>query len=397
MDDHFSLQQNPFPDYWYQWSWQQKNVVTSAEELHHIFPGLSDNFIRLIREHLKSRRLRITPYALSLIQHHREDSLLLERDPILRQLLPFWKSEGDEIYSYDGATENWEIPDEMVTPIAQHKYTNRVIIRLSNVCHSYCQFCYESLRTLEKDSSKLKFNLDHWESTFRYLEGNAEVGEVILSGGDPLMHNDNTLEKVFSDLRSLRRHVVIRIHTRALTYNPFRVTDTLEHLLKKYGINAFGVHVSHPNEITPDFEASIKKIQRAIPIVFANIPLLRDINDDVEIMRRLCMQLYSIGVIPHYLYHFMPYSPGSQVFRTSVQKGIDIVHLLKRHISNLAVPEFVLTHSTGKYTMPLLFEDERLPQRFVDAKGNVVIQYVNWQGRLVEYPDTMDLGVDKID
>jgi lysine 2,3-aminomutase len=220
-----------------------------------------------------------------------------------------------------------------------------------------------------------------------YLRNNQEVEEVILSGGEPLMHSDEQLEQVLAELRNLGRALAIRIHTRALTFNPFRITRELVELLCRYELTAIGLHVAHPNEITPEFRAAVKRLRTAAPILFANIPLLKGINDNIETMRALCLTLYSVGVVPHYLYHFMPHSPGATEFRTSVQAGVDIIRSLKRRISNLAVPEFVLPHSSGKHTMPLLAENEAPTHRGFDSKGNPVIRYTNWQGEQVEYLD----------
>lgn len=373
-----------------QWQWQQQNAITSVEKLLDFFPGLSAQTSDTIAKHLKSRRVRITPYILKQIRRNEDNSAPLPDDPIWRQLIPLWNTEGETIYSYDGQTENWEMPHEMVTPIAQHKYDNRIIVRLSNVCHSYCQFCYESLRTLEKKSSKLPLQQKHWEDTIAYSRNNPAIEEVILSGGEPLMHGDDMLDKVLADLRSLERRIAIRIHTRALTFNPYRVTDSLIEIFKRYNLNSLGVHIAHPQEITPEFSQATKRLQTSTPIMFANIPLLSGINDDTKTMHELCMNLYGLGIIPHYLYHFMPHSPGSQEFRTSVQKGVDIIASLKRRISNLAVPEFVLPHHTGKYTVPLLRENEEPFSSGVDERSNAFVRYTNWEGSIVEYPDIME-------
>jgi len=233
----------------------------------------------------------------------------VDDDPIWRQVAPCWETEGEIAYGYNGQTENWELPSEMITPIAQHKYDNRVIIRVANVCHAYCQFCFEALRTLERHSSKESLQQEYWEKTLDYLRENNEVEEVILSGGEPLIHEDEKIDRLLFDLRNLGRELIIRVHTRALTFNPFRVTDVLVKLLRRWRVSAVGIHVTHPNEITPDFRAAVERLREGIPIMFANIPLLRNVNDTVETMRCLCMTLYSIGVIPHYLYHFMPFSP----------------------------------------------------------------------------------------
>jgi lysine 2,3-aminomutase len=372
---------------WRDWKWQQQRAVRSVEQLLEVFPGLPAGTTDAIRNNLRSRRLQLTPYTLSLIARAGDGSAPHPADPLWRQLVPHWGEADEMTAGYDGKTENWEMPEEMVTPIAQHKYDNRVIIRLANVCHGYCQFCYEALRTLERDSTKSSFQQKYWDATVRYLREHEGVEEVILSGGEPLMHGDEQLEQVLDDLTRLGRPLAIRIHTRALTFNPFRVTPALVALFRRHKVVAVGLHVTHPRELSDEFREAVDRLHGGVPILFANIPLLRDVNDSAELMHTLWMTLYSLGVVPHYLYHFMPFSPGGGVFRTPVQAGIDIVRALKRRVTNLAVPEFVIPHHSGKHSLPLLSEEDDRPSRCRDGDDRPVIRYRNWRGEVVDYPD----------
>src|SRR6201999_245868 len=97
-----------------------------------------------IERNLKERRIGLTPYVLSLMQCDPAMRRPQADDVLWRQLVPEWAEQASAI-EYNGETENWELQDEMKTPICQHKYPNRVILRVANVCHSYCQFCYEAL------------------------------------------------------------------------------------------------------------------------------------------------------------------------------------------------------------------------------------------------------------
>lgn len=375
------------PAAWVDWTWQQRNAIRTAEQLLEVFPGLSPEMAEAIRRNSETRRLQSTPYYLNLIRRTPDRRAPLADDPMWRQVAPYWDGEGRLGYEYDGETENWEMPGEMVTPITQHKYDNRVIVRLANVCHSYCQFCYEALRTLERQSAKPNFQQQHWDATIDYLRAHGEVEEVILSGGEPLMLTDDRLGRVLSDLRGLGRPLAVRVHTRALTFNPFRVTEGLAEIFRRYELTSIGLHVAHPNEITEEFRAAVRRLSSAVPILFANIPLLRGINDSAAVIHDLGMRLYLVGVVPHYLYHFMPYSPGAEQFRTPVRRGVEIVRSLKRHVTDLAVPEFVLPHYTGKHTMPLLAEGEAPPVSLRDEAGRTVVRYTNWRGEVVDYFD----------
>jgi lysine 2,3-aminomutase len=375
------------------WKWQQRSAIRTVEQLLAVFPGLPEATAGAIRANMQQRRFQFTPYYLTLIRRGDGGDAPVPDDPMWKQVAPTWTEPAREeagSYDYDGTTENWEMPTEMVTPIAQHKYDDRIIVRLANVCHAYCQFCYEALRTLEKETSKASFQQEHWDATVRYVREHAAVHEVILSGGEPLLHSDAQLAQVLADLRGVGRPIAVRLHTRALTFNPYRITDALVSALREHGLNAIGLHVTHPHELTPQFEAAVAKLRTAVPVLFANTPLLRGVNDDLATMRELGMRLYLLGVRPGYLYHFMPNSPGSEPFRTTVQAGVDIVRGLKRRVSNLAVPEYVLPHHTGKHTMPLLAPGEAHPVAATDADGYPVVRFTNWRGEVVEYPDVLE-------
>lgn len=369
---------------WSDWKWQQRNAVRGSRQLQKYFPGCVQEVLDLIDRHVTTQRFQVTPYYLGLVRKDAAGGPDPD-DPLWRQVVPIERSE-DEPYGYDGETENWELPEEMVTPIAQHKYDNRIIIRYSNVCHAYCQFCYEALRTLDKDSTKASFDRHHWAATLDFIRDNPGVEEVILSGGEPLMHTNEQLDGVLDEVHSIRDGLVLRIHTRALTFNPFRVTPELAEVLAGR-VQAVGVHVTHPRELSEDFAVAVRRLQSAVPILFANVPLLAGVNDDVATMRELSMNLYRLGVHAGYLYHFMPHSPESSLFRVPIERGVRIVRALRRHISNPAVPEYVLPHATGKYTVPLITDPDEYPRHDVDGTGTRVLSFVNWTGQRVHYPD----------
>jgi lysine 2,3-aminomutase len=371
---------------WQNWQWQQRSAIRTAEQLLELLPGVSESDVAAIERHRSERRFQVTRHYLSLIERTPDGSAPRLDDPLWRQMLPADGTEAGAAYQYDG-TENWEMPEEMVTPIAQRKYHDRIIVRASNVCHAYCQFCYEALRTLERDSDKPAFNLTQWEQTLDYLRAHPEVREVILSGGEPLMQSDVNLGRLLGDLRALPGELAIRIHTRALSFNPFRITPELCTLFEQHAVNAIGVHATHVREIGPDFVTSVERLRRSVPILFANVPLLRGVNDSAEAIQELGMRLYMLGVSRGYLYHFMPHSPGAERFATPVRAGIDILRALKRNMTNLAVPEYVLPHHSGKHTIPLLGVDEDPPLWEVAASGEPIVRYVNWRGDTIEYPD----------
>jgi lysine 2,3-aminomutase len=370
---------------WSDWKWQQRNAVRTSHQLREYFPQCQQDLLDRVDRHILTHRFQVTPYYLSLIQTDPQTGNPRADDPLWRQVLPLEVDDVDP-YGYDGKTENWELPHEMVTAVAQHKYDNRIIVRYANVCHAYCQFCYEALRTLDKDSTKASFDRGHWRDTLDYVHDNPQVEEVILSGGEPLMHTNDQLDQVLGELLGVRGSLVLRIHTRALTFNPYRIDSGLVAVLARHGLQAVGLHLSHPHELSAEFDRAVKRLQSAVPILFANVPLLAGVNDSPGTMRELCMGLYRRGVHAGYLYHFMPHSPGANHFRVPIGRGVDIMRSLKRRVSNPAVPEYVLPHATGKYSVPLQSREE-WPEYRVDDTGTRVLSFVNWLDERVQYPD----------
>jgi len=372
-------------DNWYDWKWQQRNTYKDEKSLRQACGGWSDEISAHITNNLKSRKMQITPYYLQLILDSTIAGTKITDNPLWRQAIPFWPEEAEG--GYDEITENWELATEMKTPICQHKYDNRVILRMSNTCNAYCQFCFEALRTLKTKAQKSTASRNLFKESLEYIKQAEGLEEVILSGGDPLMLSDEKLEYYLSELRSVDSNLLIRIHTRALTFNPYRITDKLLAMMEKYYVNSFGVHVCHPSELSTDFHDTIKRIQKVVPIVFSNMPFLRGINDDEKILHSLFMRLYRLGIKPYYLYHYMPFSPGSSVYKTSVKEGIAIMNKLKRKVSNIAMPEYVLPHSKGKFTVPLIDNNTQFPKFETNKDGKRFYTFINWQGEKCYWHD----------
>lgn len=364
---------------WNDWRWQQKNAVRDEPTLRAACGGWNEEVTSHIENNLQGRKMQITPYYIDLIMRSLNSNQVTEH-PLWRQVVPYWNE--NVLGDYDGTSENWELHHEMKTPICQHKYDNRVILRMTNTCNAYCQFCFEALRTLQVGTEKPNANTDSFLDSLEYIRNTPSIEEVILSGGDPLMLSDRKLEENLAALRSISDDLLIRIHSRALSFNPFRVTDELVAMLKKYKVNAFGVHVCHPLELSAEFASALKRIQSSVPIVFSNMPLLRGVNDDEETLHKLFIDLYRMGVKPYYLYHFMPFSPGASEYKASIGHAIGLMNRLKRRVSNIAMPEYVLPHAQGKFTVPLLDFDQpdELP-RFELRDGQRYYSFQNWNGR----------------
>lgn len=376
---------------WEDWKWQNRNSITSYEQLSKEFPD--DDSIRKRLENWENRNLRIsiTPYLLAQILREFENGNM--NGPIWNQHFPYFEEENYSSFDeYSPSHENWEETGEMITDVCQWKYDNRAIIYSIDSCFSYCTFCLRSLQSDAKEEKHGGFSL--WKETLAEIAKRPEIEEVIISGGDPLMYSNAKLKRIFSSLRELKNIKAISLNTRSLTHNPYRLDNELMDIFREYRLTKLGVHVNHASEITADFLEGIKRLhqENGRTLLLAQTVLIKGVNDNVDALRELFMKLYTSGIKPYYLFHNMPNIPGARFQRTSVKKGVDLILSIKRAISNPAMPEYIIAHNSGKKTVPLDLQGSENFEYTVNESGYPVIRFKNWKGKFVEYLD----GEDKL-
>jgi lysine 2,3-aminomutase len=307
--------------------------------------------------------MRITTYYLGLIKD--------AGDPIWRQCVPDLRELADNKQLVD------PLEEERLSPVPGiiHRYPDRVVWLVSSDCAVYCRFCMRkrSMGCTGKTASK-----NVWNRALEYIEENRHIRDVILSGGDPLLLDDDLLDGILSRLRKITHVEIIRIGTRAPVTLPERITTRLCRMLKSHHPLFINTHFNHPREITSQSSMACKMLADAgIPLGNQTV-LLAGVNDDPFLMKQLMQQLLSIRVRPYYI-HQMDLVKGTRHFRTRVEKGIEIMDGLRGYTSGLATPYFVIDLPGGKGKVPIV--SDCLERR----EGNLLLR--NYLGEVINYPD----------
>ena len=356
---------------WNDWKWQLRNRISERAELERYFvlnDAEKEAFAR------QGFSFALTPYYLSLIDSWDD------QDPLRRSIVP--TSDEFKVSVGENIDPLGEEPHRPVSCIV-HRYPDRILFLATGFCSAYCRYCTRSRLVGEK--SELKPTLKEWEKGLEYIRRQPQVRDVLITGGDPLTLSDEKLEWLLKRIREIPHVEFIRIGTKVPFTLPQRITPGLCKILKKNHPLWMSVHVIHPNEITT---ASKKACER---LVDAGIPLgshtvlLAGINDDIETMKRLMHELLKIRVKPYYLFHCDPLK-GSAHFRTSVEKGVEIINGLRGHTTGYAVPHYAIdiAGAGGKVTLS--------PNYLVDRDGDYLIVR-NFKGERYLYPDS--LGAEK--
>jgi lysine 2,3-aminomutase len=360
MQQHFFLKpwgEIPAGD-WQDWTWQFKHRLRRPAQL----AGVLDyrlSQLPALQAVTDTYPISITPYYLSLI--HAFD----RQDPLRRQCFP----DLQEIhFSLGGIEDPLEERHGMPVPGLIHRYSDRCLMLLTNVCAVNCRHCNRKRLWANQRHPGRKAYL---QPMFDYIRQNREIREVILSGGDPLTLSDDALAGILRSLRAIPHVEVLRIGSRMPAVLPMRITPDLCAQLRKFRPLWFNTQFNHPQEITPDAARACEMLLAAgIPVSNQSV-LLRGVNDSYDIMRELFYGLQRISVRPYYLFQCDPVR-GTDHFRTDLRQGMDIMEKLWRNVSGLCLPRFVVDLPGGKGKWPIqpfssaFLNDVDEPQHFFD-------------------------------
>ncbi len=357
---------NVTDEQWNDWKWQVKNRIETYEQLSKYFTFAPEE-AEGIKKALAKFRMAITPYYLSLIDPNDP------YDPIRRQAIP--AGEECNIAPAD-LNDPLHEDEDSPAPGLTHRYPDRVLFLITDMCSMYCRHCTRRRFAGQKDDESPSERI---EKCLAYIEKTPQVRDVLLSGGDCLMVSDQKLEYIIGRLRKIPHVEIVRLGSRTPVVCPQRITPELCDMLKKYHPIWLNTHFNHPNEFTPEAEQALARLANAgIPLGNQTV-LLRGVNDCVHVMKKLMHELVRNRVRPYYIYQ-CDLSMGLEHFRTPVSKGIEIIENLRGHTSGYAVPTFVVDAPGGGGKTPVM------PQYVISQSPDKVILR-NFEGVITTYTE----------
>ncbi|MBI2047234.1 KamA family radical SAM protein [Candidatus Pacearchaeota archaeon] len=342
--------------------WEEilKKSIVNDEQLCKILKGKVN--AQDIKKVIEKYPMNINPYYLSLIKK--------QDDAIWKQCIPDIREVEDDFGFDDPLHEEEDSPVYGLT----HRYPDRVLLLVSNKCAMYCRFCTRKRKVGVCYKSMSKEDI---QKGIEYIKQHKEVRDVILSGGDPLLLKDDELEFILKSIREIKHIEIIRIGTRVPCTLPQRITPELCAMLKKYHPLYINTHFNHPDEIRAESKRACTLLADAgIPLGNQSV-LLRGINDNPAVMKKLMQKLLTIRVKPYYVYQ-ADLTKGTNHFRTKVSEGIDIIRSLRGYTSGMCVPHFVIDAPGGGGKIPIT------PNYVVNKEGNS-IKLKNYEDKEFEY------------
>jgi len=339
------------------WEKSLENCVTSPEELSGLFRIDAAPLSGVVRRY----PMRITPHYLSLITG--------PGDAIWRQCVPDPAELDDFSQSPD------PLDEERLSPVPGliHRYPDRVVWIVSSSCAVYCRFCMR-----KRGVGCTGMAAAPQDEAIAYIASRPQIRDVVLSGGDPLLLADDRLDALLTALRKIPHVEIVRIGSRVPVTLPERITPRLVRMLKRHHPLFVNTHFNHPDEITPQSAQACARLADAGIQLGNQTVLLKGVNDEPLVMRRLMQRLLAIRVRPYYL-HQMDLVKGTAHFRTPVSRGVEVLNALRGHTSGMAVPHYVIDLPGGKGKV-------EVASGRVERDGSR-LWVTNYLGETVEYLD----------
>ncbi len=351
---------------WDSYVWQLSNRFTDSEQVSRVIPLTMDEKAQFDEVGDKFR-YAVSPYYLALMDPEDPDCPIRKQAlPSFTELLPYGET--------DPMDEAGSSPESGIT----RRYPDRLIIKVTNQCGMYCRFCQRRRLIGEHDHHT---SMEVIDAAIAYVRDHEEIRDVLLTGGDALMLADSVLDDILTRLRAIPHVEIIRVGTRTPVTLPQRITPELVEMLKKHHPLYVNTHFNSTMEITEEAKRACSMLADVGIPLGNQMVLLRGVNNDRFVVRKLNQLLLTLRVKPYYIFH-PKHVIGTSQFWVRMEEGLEIMESLRGYTSGLAVPTYIVNGSGGLGKTPLL-------PNYLLYIGKDKASFRNWEGQIFEIDNRM--------
>lgn len=348
---------------WQDWHWQMAKRIRDVEVLSQLV-NLTTDEKEAIEKVGRQYRWAVSPYYMALaMASGRGGPVWLQAVPCLEEIM-------DRHGVKDPMGEEYTSPAPGVT----RRYPDRLIINVTNQCGMYCRHCQRRRNIGEIDVHKSRKVL---QDALQYIRENTEIRDVLITGGDALLLSDKQIDWLLTELDNIPHVEIKRIGTRTPVTMPQRITPELCAILESHPPLYINTQFNSPLEVTPEAKKACDMLVKAGVVLGNQAVLLKNINNQPDVMKRLNQSLLTIRVRPYYIFHAKAVK-GTRHFITGVDDGIAIMEQLRGYTSGLAVPTYIINAPNGYGKTPIL------PQYILENKDDQVVLRT-WEKRVISY------------
>ena len=351
---------------WDDWKWQISHTIRDTATLARII-SLTDREMEDIDKTATRYRWAVSPHFASLMDPEDRNC------PVRKQAVPIIL----EYLDREEIKDPYAIVYNSPAPLVTRLYADRLIINATNMCSVFCRHCLRKKDIALKDQI---YPREDVQEALDYVASSPEVRDVLITGGDALILTDDYLDWLLTRLDNIPHLEIKRLGSRMISTLPQRVTPELCEMLSRHPSLYLNTQLNHPLEINPDSQQAVDRLIKAGVLVGNQSVLLKGINNDKNVMKKLVHELLKIRVRPYYIFNCKKLR-GISHFRAPVGDGLNIMENLRGYTSGLAVPTFIITAPEGKGKTPMA------PTYLLNHNRNGKLLFRTWGGYVCEYED----------
>lgn len=256
-------------------------------------------------------------------------------DPLLRQVL----ATADELSSPAGygPDPTGETGGAIARAGIIHKYRGRLLLVVTGGCAINCRYCFRRHFPYGDNQNSRR----EWRQALDYVANDPSITEVILSGGDPLVADDDYLAELCGHITAIPHVRRLRVHSRLPIVLPDRVTPALLNALSPNGLQTvMVVHCNHANEIDTSVGRAFARIRERGMTLLNQSVLLAGVNDSVAALVDLSETLFAHGALPYYL-HLLDKVRGAAHFDLPEERARELHAAITAELPGYLVPKLV--------------------------------------------------------
>ena len=353
---------------WKDWRWHIRHGIRDTETLGKIIKVTKQEKAE-IEKTAKIYRWSISPYYASLMDPDNRDC------PIRKQSVPLLL----EYHDKEEETDPYAVVYNSPAPLITRLYADRLIINVTNICSVFCRHCLRKKDIALKDAIYPKEDV---QSAVDYIARSPEIRDVLITGGDALILSNQYIDWILTELEKIPHLEIMRLGSRMLATLPMRIDDELCAVLSRHKPVYLNTQFNHPKEVTPEAAESVDRLIKAGVLVGNQSVLLKNINHDKNVMKKLIHELLKIRVRPYYIFNCKKLQ-GIRHFRASIADGLNIMENLRGFTSGLGVPTYIITAPEGKGKTPIA------PTYLLNMNRNGKVLFRTWSGYVCEYEDEL--------
>ena len=263
----------------------------------------------------------------------------------------------------------------MVTPRLVHRYKNRVLLLVTDNCKMYCRHCFRR-DFIDKGENDITYS--EIDKACFYIQTHPEVEEILISGGDPLTLNIKKLSYLLCTLKKINHNIIIRIGTRVPIVDPNSIEPEILELFTSITSLWISLQINHPDELTKESCAAIKKIQNCGAQILNQSVLIKNLNDNSTILAKLSNKLLINNIKPYYIFQG-DLAKGTSHFRVPLKRGLELITELRDLVSGVGMPTYAVDIPGGGGKIPLNKE-------YIDSEDDNFYYLINSTGFIGRYP-----------